>query len=91
MTTFTTSGSAVYFTTTDAGATFAVSSTAATFDVSGVGPSGTLAVGTVTTGAPGGTAVVTNVGSSTAAVLNFTIPAGQDGAGTRLYLNANYS
>jgi len=52
----------------------------------GVGPTGTagaaasIAVGTVTTGAPGSSASVVNAGSSSAAVLNFTIPAGAAGA-----------
>ena len=48
----------------------------------GFGPSGTsatVAVGTVTTGAPGSSASVVNAGSSSAAVLNFTIPAGAQG------------
>jgi hypothetical protein len=46
------------------------------------GPTGaaaTVAVGTVTTGAAGTQAAVTNSGSSTAAVLNFTIPQGASG------------
>jgi hypothetical protein len=49
----------------------------------GFGPSGTsatVAVGTVTTGAPGSSASVVNAGSSSAAVLNFTIPTGATGA-----------
>jgi hypothetical protein len=52
----------------------------------GVGPTGTagaaasVAVGTVTTGAPGSSASVVNGGTSSAAVLNFTIPAGAAGA-----------
>lgn len=48
------------------------------------GPAGTAAtvtVGTVTTGAPGTQAQVTNSGTTSAAVLNFTIPKGADGAG----------
>jgi hypothetical protein len=54
----------------------------------GFGPSGaagaagqaaSITVGTVTTGAPGSSASVTNVGTSSAAVLNFTIPAGAKG------------
>jgi alpha-tubulin suppressor-like RCC1 family protein len=44
------------------------------------GAAATVAVGTVTTGAPGSDASVTNAGSSSAAVLNFSIPAGADGA-----------
>lgn len=43
------------------------------------GPSGTLAVGTTTTGAAGTSASVTNSGTSTAAVFNFTIPRGDKG------------
>jgi hypothetical protein len=44
------------------------------------GPAASIAVGTVTTGAPGSSASVVNAGTSSAAVLNFTIPAGQPGA-----------
>lgn len=47
------------------------------------GPSGlsaTISVGTTTTGAPGTNATVTNSGSSSAAVFNFTIPRGEVGA-----------
>jgi len=47
------------------------------------GPTGmaaTVAVGTVTTGATGTSASVSNSGSSSAAVLNFTIPTGATGA-----------
>jgi hypothetical protein len=44
------------------------------------GPSGTTSVGTTTTGAAGTSASVTNSGTSTAAVLNFTIPKGDTGA-----------
>jgi hypothetical protein len=40
----------------------------------------TVAVGTVTTGAPGTSAAVVNAGTSSAAVLNFTIPQGPAGA-----------
>lgn len=42
-------------------------------------PSATVAVGTTTTGAAGSNASVTNTGSTTAAVLNFTIPTGAQG------------
>lgn len=45
----------------------------------GQGPSGTIAVGTVTTVDPGDPATVTNVGSSTAAVFDFEIPQGEQG------------
>jgi hypothetical protein len=51
----------------------------------GIGPAGTpgaaatVTVGTVTTAPPGSWASVVNVGTSSAAVLNFTIPAGDTG------------
>lgn len=45
------------------------------------GAAATIAVGTVTTGAAGSSAVITNVGTSSAAVFNFTIPRGDAGAG----------
>jgi hypothetical protein len=44
------------------------------------GTAATVAVGTVTTGAAGSNATVANAGSSSAAVLNFTIPQGVAGA-----------
>jgi hypothetical protein len=47
-----------------------------------VGPQGdaaTIAVGTVTTGAPGSSVIVTNSGTSGAAVFDFTIPKGDTG------------
>jgi len=44
------------------------------------GAAATIAVGTVTTGAAGSSATVTNVGTSSAAVFNFAIPKGADGA-----------
>ena len=43
------------------------------------GSSATIQVGTVSTGAAGSDAVVTNVGTSSAAVFNFTIPQGAAG------------
>lgn len=45
------------------------------------GPSGTLTVGTVITGPAGGSASVTNTGTTQAAVLNFTLPRGDSGTG----------
>lgn len=45
-----------------------------------VGSAATVSVGTVTTGAAGSMATVTNSGSASAAVLNFTIPQGFAGA-----------
>jgi len=50
---------------------------------SGVGPAGsaaTVSVGTTTTGAAGTNASVTNSGTTSAAVFDFTIPRGEDGA-----------
>lgn len=47
------------------------------------GPEGTAAtiqVGTVTTGPPGSSATVTNTGTSTDAILNFSIPQGATGS-----------
>jgi len=44
------------------------------------GPAASVTVGTVTTGSPGSSASVVNAGSSSAVVLNFTIPAGATGA-----------
>ena len=46
------------------------------------GAAATIAVGTITTGAAGSSAVVTNSGTSSAAIFDMTIPAGADGAGT---------
>ena len=43
------------------------------------GDTGTIEVGTVTTGAPGSSAVITNVGTNSSATLNFTIPRGETG------------
>lgn len=43
------------------------------------GDAATIAVGTVTTGAAGSSATVTNVGTSSAAVFNFSIPQGNAG------------
>ena len=45
-----------------------------------VGSAGTITVGTVTTGSAGGSASVTNSGTSSEAVLNFTLPKGASGA-----------
>jgi len=56
--------------------------TGATGATGSQGPAGTaatIAAGTTTTGAPGSSASVTNVGSSSAAVFDFTIPRGDKG------------
>jgi len=44
------------------------------------GAAATIAVGTVTTGNPGTSATITNAGTSSAAIFNFTIPRGDVGA-----------
>lgn len=44
------------------------------------GAAATVTVGTVTTGEPGTDAIITNSGTESAAVLNFTIPRGATGA-----------
>jgi len=62
------------------------SGSSSTWDVNldgAVGPkgdSGTVSVGSTTTGAAGSQAAVTNTGTPSAAVLNFTVPAGTAGA-----------
>ena len=54
------------------------------------GESATVQVGTVTTGAAGTSAAVTNSGTENAAVLDFTIPKGEDGVdGTTPNIGAN--
>ena len=45
-----------------------------------VGSAGTVTIGTTTTGSAGGNASVTNSGTSSEAVLNFTLPKGASGA-----------
>lgn len=47
--------------------------------VGATGTAATVQVGATTTGAPGSNAAVTNVGSSGAAVFNFTVPSGATG------------
>jgi hypothetical protein len=49
-------------------------------DIGSQGNSGTIQVGTVATVAPGTPATISNVGSLSNAILNFTIPQGQTGA-----------
>lgn len=44
------------------------------------GPAATVSVGAITTGSAGSSATVTNAGTSSAAVFNFTIPRGDTGA-----------
>jgi len=65
------------------GASGFVSTAAAAVNVQGPqgvqGPSGTLTIGGVTTGAAGSSAQVTNIGTAQAAVLEITIPQGLQG------------
>ena len=51
------------------------------------GAAATIAVGTVTTGAPGSSVVVHNSGSSSAAVFDITIPRGDPGEGSDVALS----
>lgn len=46
------------------------------------GKAATITIGTVATGAPGTDAAVTNTGTNTDAIFNFTIPAGDSGVVT---------
>jgi hypothetical protein len=67
-----------------AGANGADGAAGATGSAGPTGPAGaaaTVQVGSVTTGAAGSSAMVTNSGTTTAAVLNFTIPQGAAGSG----------
>jgi hypothetical protein len=52
------------------------------------GTAATIAVNNTTTGAPGTQALVSNVGTSNAALLNFTIPQGQKGDGATITVNS---
>jgi hypothetical protein len=62
------------------GATGPTGLTGATGATGPQGPAATIAVGTVTTGAPGSGVLFTNVGTSGAAIFNVTIPRGDPGA-----------
>ena len=62
------------------GATGATGGTGATGATGATGSAATVAVGTVTTGAAGSSAIITNSGTSGAAVFDFTIPRGDTGA-----------
>ena len=63
------------------GLTGLTGATGATGAAGAAGSAATISIGTVTTGAAGSSAVVTNAGTTSAAVLNFTIPRGADGSG----------
>jgi hypothetical protein len=62
------------------GSTGLTGATGATGAAGAAGSAATISIGTVTTGAAGSSAVVTNAGTTSAAVLNFTIPRGADGS-----------
>lgn len=64
----------------DVGATGATGSTGPQGPAGSAGSAATITVGTTTTGAAGTSASVTNSGTSSAAVFNFTIPQGATGA-----------
>jgi Collagen triple helix repeat (20 copies) len=64
-------------------------STGATGPQGPAGTAATIAVGTVTTGAAGSSATVTNAGTSSAAVFNFSIPRGADGTGSGTVSSVN--
>lgn len=55
------------------------------------GTAATITIGTITTGAAGSSASVTNSGTSTAAILNFTIPKGDTGDDAVLTAGDNIS
>jgi hypothetical protein len=48
-------------------------------DKGDIGPTGSITLGTVTTGAAGSNVLITNTGTAAAAVFNFTIPKGDKG------------
>lgn len=62
------------------GSTGATGATGATGSTGSPGAAATIAAGTTSTSAPGTSANVTNVGSSSAAIFNFSIPRGDVGA-----------
>jgi hypothetical protein len=55
------------------------------------GPAATITIGNVTTSAPGTSASVTNRGTSSAAVLDFVLPKGKDGADGGVTVDENLS
>lgn len=63
----------------DTGSTGATGATGPTGSAGANGAAATISVGTTTTGAAGSSVSVTNSGSSSAAVFNFTIPKGDKG------------
>ena len=70
----------------NSGATGAIGQTGPT---GSAGDNASITIGTITTGEPGSSATVANAGSDTAAVLNFSIPRGVQGAqGTFRWMGA---
>ena len=60
-------------------------------DTGAAGSAATIRIGTVTTGAPGSEAIVTNVGTANDAVFNFTLPRGDKGADGGIDVDAELS
>lgn len=75
-----TTSAATFNFTIPRGDTGATGATGAKGDKGDTGDAATIAVGTTTTGAAGSSASVTNSGTSSAAVFNFSIPRGDTGA-----------
>lgn len=71
------------------GATGPTGPAGATGATGATGPAGTITVGAVTTGSPGTGVTVTNSGTSTAAILNFTIPRGDAGTNATVTAGTN--
>lgn len=65
--------------------------TGAKGDRGATGAAATIRIGTVTTGAPGSEAIVTNVGTANDAVFNFTLPRGAKGADGGIDVDAELS
>lgn len=65
--------------------------TGAKGDRGATGAAATIRIGTVTTGASGSEAVVTNVGTANDAVFNFTLPRGEKGADGGIDVDAELS
>ena len=65
--------------------------TGAKGDRGATGAAATVRIGTVTTGAPGSEAIVTNVGTANDAVFNFMLPRGEKGADGGIDVDAELS
>ena len=71
------------------GATGPTGPAGATGATGATGPAGTITVGAVNTGSAGTGVIVTNSGTSTAAILNFTIPRGDAGTNATVTAGTN--